>query len=130
MMMLLLDRRVQITEGAVVQIAESFGEEMMRLLLDRNEVQITEGVVTAAAGNAERLLLDGRRAEQRAKEWAELLSRAKPTPYPHPHGALRRGPSRVSHVSLIQGFWRVASGQPTSAVTPLGVTHWDGLIIT
>src|ERR1700733_13125913 len=58
----------QIMKEEVVKIARSFDEEVMRLLLDRksNEVQITEGVVTAAAenesgwGGAEvmRLLLD------------------------------------------------------------------------
>src|ERR1700730_5309270 len=43
----------QIMKEEVVKIARSFDEEVMRFLLDRkgNEVQITEGVVTLAAGN-------------------------------------------------------------------------------
>jgi len=56
----------QIMKEEVVKIARSFDEEVMGLLLDRkgNEVQITEGVVTAAAGYGRsggevmRLLLD------------------------------------------------------------------------
>ncbi|KAK3179011.1 hypothetical protein OEA41_001150 [Lepraria neglecta] len=56
----------QIMEEEVVKIARSCDKEVMKLLLDRkgDEVQITEGVVTAAAGNKSRggemmkLLLD------------------------------------------------------------------------
>jgi tetratricopeptide (TPR) repeat protein len=59
---------VPITEGAVVQIARLFSQETLRLLLDqrRNEVQITECVLIAAAEdwktseNAMKLLLDWR----------------------------------------------------------------------
>lgn len=62
---------VQITEEEVVKIARSFDKEVIRLLLNLggSEVQITEGMVTAAAGNrgsgeeVMRLLLDQRGSE-------------------------------------------------------------------
>ncbi|KAH7124484.1 HET domain protein [Dactylonectria macrodidyma] len=70
----LLGRRgdyVEVREDGMVRIAESFDEQVMTILLDRmqDEVQITEGVVKAAAGNegkgnkVMRLLLD-RRGDQ------------------------------------------------------------------
>lgn len=61
------------TEIEAVKAARSFDEKVMRLLLDQRciKVQISEGVVTAAAGNEEsgkmimKVLLDRRGNEAR-----------------------------------------------------------------
>ncbi len=64
----------QIMEEEVAKIARLFDEEVMKLLLDRTEVQVTEGVVTAAAGNKRsgekvmKLLLDRKGTEVQITE--------------------------------------------------------------
>jgi hypothetical protein len=69
---------VRIAKEEVVKIARSFDEEVMQLLLDwkGNEVQITEGVVIAAAENRQygegvmRVLLDRKGNEVQITEGA------------------------------------------------------------
>ena len=52
---------------------------------------------TGTLGHFVSTVIDGE-AEEEAEEvgevqWAQLLRRGEPTPYPYPHGARRRGPS-------------------------------------
>ncbi|RYP63003.1 hypothetical protein DL771_009488 [Monosporascus sp. 5C6A] len=69
-----------ITEGGLIRIAGSFDKEMMDLLLNRggDEIEITEGVVKAAAGNhgdgegLMMLLLDRKEDEVKIREEAVI----------------------------------------------------------
>jgi hypothetical protein len=97
---------VQITEEEVVKIARSFDEEVMRVLLCRGgrEVPITEGVITAAAGNQRsgeevmRLLLEHEDKEEEEEEEEEGVVRLQ----------------RRSEVEITEGVVIAAAGNQES----------------